>query len=151
MCIYWCAHTLFKRLTTVQTLTKIKEKWSLPRQSICLTPPIDLVSKHNLIYLLHGGKCSVEEIVVECENLAKCKFFSFISTSPQGQSAAAGFVAKYCKGDYATSCVRRKVSKAFGGPQDVPDNMLPNGFPLGGTTTNNWSDVVKGITSQTTR
>jgi len=88
---------------------------------------------------------------VECENLVKCRFFSFISNNPQSQSAAPGFVAKYCKGNYADSCIRRKVSKALGGPQNVPDNMLPNGFPLVGTTTDNWSDAVKQIAFQTAR
>ena len=111
---------------------------------------IDFMSKHNLIYLRSGRKCRVEEIVVDCENLTKCKFFSFISTTPQGQSAAPGFVAKYCKGTHANSCVRRKISKALGGPQNVPDNMLPNGFPLTGTTNAKWSAAVKTLASETT-
>ncbi len=80
---------------------------------------------------------------MDCENLAKCKFFTFISTTKTGQTAAAGFTMKYCKGELRESCVRKKVSKALGGPQYVPDNMLPNGYPLAGTNDVEWPDAVR--------
>jgi hypothetical protein len=85
---------------------------------------------------------------MDCENLAKCKFFTFISATKAGQTAAKGFELKYCKGEDSDSCVRKKVSKALGGPQNVPDNMMPNGYPLAGTSTALWSDTVKTLVSE---
>jgi hypothetical protein len=84
---------------------------------------------------------------MDCENLAKCKFFAFLSTSRGGQVASAGFATKYCKGELRESCVRKKVSKALGGPQYVPDNMLPNGYPLAGTNSSEWPDAVRALVS----
>jgi hypothetical protein len=85
---------------------------------------------------------------LDCENLAKCNFFAFISTRIGGQTAAKGFELMYCKGEYSNSCVRKKVSRVLGGPQKVPDNMMPNGYPLAGTTTALWSDAVKTLASE---
>ena len=85
---------------------------------------------------------------MKCENLATCKFFTLISTTKAGQTAVRGFELKYCKGDDSNSCVRKKVSKALGGARNVPDNMMPNGYPLAGTTTDLWSDSVKTLASK---
>jgi hypothetical protein len=82
---------------------------------------------------------------MDCENLAKCKFFAFISTTKTGQAAAGGFTLKYCKGELRDSCVRKKVSKALGGPQYVPNNLLPNGYPLAGTNDVEWPDMVRAL------
>ena len=84
---------------------------------------------------------------MDCENLAKCGFFAFVSTyNPEtGKAATEGFVLRYCKGESSGLCVRKIVSKALGGPQRVPDNMLPNGYPLAGTKDAQWSDAVKTL------
>ncbi|MBN2603111.1 MAG: hypothetical protein JXA91_03145 [Candidatus Thermoplasmatota archaeon] len=42
----------------------------------------------------------------------------------------------------------KKVSMALGGPDKVPANMMPNGSPLTGTTSDGWSDDVKNVLSE---
>ena len=56
-----------------------------------------------------------------------------------------GFVRAYCKGDKQDECIRKKVSKALGGPHKVPVNMMPTGMPLFGTTRKDWPDEVKAL------
>ena len=80
-----------------------------------------------------------------CENLGTCEFFKTYEKEPDRQVALKGFVNIFCKGDKQDQCVRKKVSKALGGPNFVPINMMPNGIPLNGTTRDNWSDQVKEI------
>ncbi|MBN1502992.1 hypothetical protein JW930_05600 [Candidatus Woesearchaeota archaeon] len=81
--------------------------------------------------------------MADCENLATCAFFKEYETDEDKKMALQGFVNMYCKGDKQNECVRKKVSKALGGPQNVPVNMMPNGMPLAGTSNADWSDAVK--------
>ena len=78
----------------------------------------------------------------DCENLATCAFFRTYQNEPGLEVALKGFISLYCKGDRQDDCVRKKVSKALGGPQNVPANMMPNGTPLTGTTRDGWSNEV---------
>ena len=81
--------------------------------------------------------------MADCTNLDACAFFKAYSNDEKLQLALQGFVNIYCKGDKQERCVRKKVSKALGGPQYVPVNMMPNGSPLAGTTNENWPQNVK--------
>jgi len=83
--------------------------------------------------------------MTECENLATCAFFKKYQSDPSIQIALKGFVSRYCKGEEQHNCVRKKVSKALGGPDKVPINMMPNGMPLNGTTREGWPDTVLAV------
>ena len=86
--------------------------------------------------------------MTDCPNLATCSFFRKYEQDESIQLALQGFVSKYCKGDKQSLCVRKKVSMALGGPDKVPANMMPNGSPLSGTTSDGWSDDVKNVLSE---
>ena len=81
----------------------------------------------------------------DCANLATCSFFRKYETDENLKIALQGFINRYCKGDMQDECVRKKVSKALGGPQKVPTNMMPNGMPLSGTSRDDWSAEVKQV------
>ena len=81
----------------------------------------------------------------DCENLKTCAFFKTYENNPNIEAALKGFVSMYCKGPKQDQCIRKKVSKALGGPQNVPTNMMPNGMPLQGTSRDNWPDQVKQV------
>ncbi len=83
----------------------------------------------------------------ECANLSKCGFFMNYETDEQQQKALKGYIDNYCKGKLQDACIRKKVSKALGGPTFVPLNMKPNGTPILGTSDKDWSDEVKKIIS----
>ncbi len=42
-------------------------------------------------------------------------------------------------------CVRKKVSRELGGPEFVPENMMPNGLPVIGTTRDTWDKAIFDI------
>jgi hypothetical protein len=81
--------------------------------------------------------------MTDCENLGTCAFFKAYTNDENLKLALQGFVSLYCKGGKQGQCVRKKVSKALGGPQHVPVNMMPNGLPLAGTTSADWPQNVK--------
>lgn len=81
----------------------------------------------------------------DCGNLANCKFFRRYKNYENKKYALMGFVRAYCKGDKQDECLRKKVSKALGGPRSVPSNMMPSGLPVFGTTKEDWSDEVKAL------
>ncbi len=81
----------------------------------------------------------------DCANLDKCGFFKEYEKDEKLQKALKGYIDSYCKGKLQDACVRKKVSKALGGPHNVPLNMKPNGQPILGTTDKSWSDEVKRI------
>ncbi len=85
----------------------------------------------------------------ECQNLTKCKFFQNYENEEKLRLALGGFVRVFCKGEKQESCVRKKVSKALGGADKVPVNMMPNGFPLSGTDSSKWSNEVNEIVKST--
>lgn len=85
----------------------------------------------------------------ECENLEKCRFVKEFRDNPNYKLALEGFVNHYCKGDKQEDCVRKKISKELGGPDKVPDNMMPNGRALPGTSDSDWPDNVKQILTYT--
>lgn len=81
----------------------------------------------------------------ECERLASCVFFKEYEKDESKKLALKGMVQIYCRGDKMDSCVRLKVSRALGGPQYVPVNMMPNGQPLSGTDMRDWSQDVHHV------
>ena len=87
----------------------------------------------------------------DCTNLSNCAFFKNYEQDETKKLALQGFINKYCKGSMQDQCVRKKISQALGGPDKVPVNMMPNGAPLLGTTSNNWPDEVKEVLVQKIR
>jgi len=85
--------------------------------------------------------------MTDCANLTTCAFFKEYEQDETKKLALQGFINKYCKGSMQDQCVRKKVSQALGA-QNVPVNMMPNGAPLAGTTSDDWSNEVKNILSQ---
>jgi hypothetical protein len=81
----------------------------------------------------------------ECEKLANCAFFKEYEKDEERKLALRGFANMYCRGDKQDICIRKKISKLLGGAEFVPVNMMPNGLPLKGTSSENWSDDVKNI------
>jgi hypothetical protein len=80
----------------------------------------------------------------DCNKLKNCKFFEKYESDKGRNTLLNGFVKRYCQGMGHDFCKRKKVSMALGGPENVPINMMPNGFPLNGTDKLNWSeDVLK--------
>jgi len=79
--------------------------------------------------------------MADCENLAYCSFFKDASKEEKYK----GLIDMYCKGDKQDECVRKRVSKALGGPENVPSNMMPNGSPLLGTDDSTWSEDVTKV------
>jgi len=83
----------------------------------------------------------------DCANLETCAFFKKYKQDESMKLALEGFIVKYCKGSMQNRCVRKKVSQALGA-QNVPVNMMPNGSPITGTTTDDWSEEVKQVLTQ---
>lgn len=79
--------------------------------------------------------------MADCENLAYCSFFKGASKEEKYKD----LIDMYCKGDKQDECVRKRVSKALGGPENVPSNMMPNGSPLLGTDDSTWSEDVTKV------
>jgi hypothetical protein len=84
----------------------------------------------------------------DCANLATCAFFQTYESDESKKLALQGFISRYCKGNEQENCVRKKVSRALGGPEKVPVNMMPNGVPLPGSDKSNWSPEVRQILTQ---
>ena len=83
----------------------------------------------------------------DCANLSTCAFFKKYEQDEAMKLALQGFINKYCKGGMQDQCVRKKVSQVLGA-QNVPVNMMPNGAPITGTTSTDWSEEVKNVLSQ---
>lgn len=83
--------------------------------------------------------------MTECANLATCAFFKKYQSDANMQMALYGFINRYCKGKEQDKCIRKKISKALGGPDKVPTNMMPNGMPLAGTLKDDWPDEVLAV------
>ena len=78
----------------------------------------------------------------ECPNLSECNFFKMYESDESKHLALKGFISMFCKGAKQDQCIRKDISTALGGPQNVPPNMLPNGLPMAGTKKSNWSENV---------
>lgn len=79
--------------------------------------------------------------MVDCENLAYCPFFKGASKEEKYN----GLIDTYCRGNKQDECMRKRVSKALGGPETVPSNMMPDGSPLLGSDDLTWSDDVTKV------
>ncbi|RPJ63685.1 MAG: hypothetical protein EHM12_01675 [Dehalococcoidia bacterium] len=80
--------------------------------------------------------------MAECEKLSSCAFVKAFENDDERKLALKGFVRMYCQGDKQEICTRKKVSQILNGPHNVPSNMMPNGFPLFGTSNEHWSSDV---------
>ena len=87
----------------------------------------------------------------ECANLDICNFFKTYEADERLRPVLGGFVRMYCKGEDQDTCVRKAVSKALGGPENVPPNMLPNGRPVLKTDDSDWSAEVNQIDTESRR
>ena len=84
-------------------------------------------------------------MVEDCIYFAKCNFLKILNEDENRKYALRGFIRVYCQGEKQGECVRKKVSKALGGPEKVPANMMPNGMPLIGTSRDEWPAEVKKL------
>ncbi len=80
-----------------------------------------------------------------CDNLENCPLFRKYKNCENKNYALTGFIRAYCKDDKYVDCVRRKLSKALGGPERIPANMMPSGLPVFGTFRDDWSAEVKAL------
>ncbi len=78
----------------------------------------------------------------DCDKLMTCAFFKRYESDHDRKLALAGLARIYCKGEKQGECIRKKVSKVLGADK-VPVNMLPNGYAISGTTSDNWPEDVK--------
>ena len=78
-----------------------------------------------------------------CDRLENCPLYRKYKNAENKKCALTGFIRAYCKGDRHAECVRKKLSKALGGPEKIPANMMPSGMPVFGTLADNWPDEVK--------
>ncbi|MHA1675374.1 MAG: hypothetical protein ACTSYI_17320 [Promethearchaeota archaeon] len=76
----------------------------------------------------------------ECNKLSTCAFFQTYEEMEEKAAALRGFVRMYCKGDSMVRCKRKIIVTKFG---SVPVNIMPNGYPLAGTNTQNWDAEIK--------
>ena len=86
--------------------------------------------------------------MADCEKLSGCAFFKEYQKDENKKLALEGLANKFCRGDKQNECIRKKVSKALGGSDKVPVNMMPNGLPLSGTTMDSWSEEVRQAMKQ---
>ncbi|HIH01545.1 TPA: hypothetical protein HA259_05670 [Thermoplasmata archaeon] len=77
--------------------------------------------------------------------MERCSFFTRYCSDEDKSLAIAGFLRKYCRGAQQGDCLRKAVSAALGGPEQVPANMLPNGLPMIGTSTEDWPEAAKEV------
>lgn len=73
-----------------------------------------------------------------CENLEKCPFVAYCNQH-DAETSAKGFIHMYCKGAKMDNCIRLRLCHKFS-RDVVPKNMMPNGFPLSGTSKDGWSE-----------
>jgi hypothetical protein len=78
----------------------------------------------------------------ECKNLHRCSFFTIRPENDAQELALAGFQRIYCRGSKREQCMRLIVGSQLG-PEYIPMNMMPNGFPLNGTDDSDWSEELK--------
>jgi hypothetical protein len=76
--------------------------------------------------------------MAECKNLTTCGFIKCCEEFHK-ENSVNGFINMYCKGDKQSECVRLKLCTKYS-KEIVPKNMMPNGYPLPGTTKEGWSN-----------
>jgi len=75
---------------------------------------------------------------MSCKKLEGCAFFQKCEELGK-DTAANGFKSMYCLGSKIEECTRYRLSNKFG-KDVVPENMMPNGYPIAGTTTDGWNE-----------
>ena len=75
--------------------------------------------------------------MADCKNLVNCSFMKAYENSEEHKLSLKGFVSLYCKGEKTEDCKRLQICNTIG-KERVPVNMMPNGFPLPGTSKDGW-------------
>lgn len=83
--------------------------------------------------------------MAECAIINRCSFFREYGKDEQYAFALEGFLRQYCQGHRESICMRKMLADRFGSPDFVPANMLPNGLPVSGTSTESWPESAKRI------
>ena len=74
----------------------------------------------------------------DCPNLARCAFVKHCEENASSTSVK-GFIHMYCKGPKQEECIRKQLCAKYNA-QVVPVEMMPNGYPLPGSSKNDWSE-----------
>ena len=72
---------------------------------------------------------------LKCDLADDCAFYQQM-INQQGELPLRGLVRKHCDGD-PESCARKQLADEHG-RDTVPDNMMPNGLPIPGTSDDDW-------------
>ena len=80
------------------------------------------------------------EEIADCKNLKGCAFFNYNEEHPDVVAAKRGLSRQYCQGKKKNTCVRLGILCTY--PEDVPQNMMPNGLPIPGTSDEGWKPEV---------
>lgn len=83
--------------------------------------------------------------MAECEIIKRCNFVREYGRDERYVDALNGFLRQYCQGHRSSTCRRKILADRFGSPDFVPANMLPNGLPVSGTSTESWPESAKRI------
>lgn len=76
--------------------------------------------------------------MTECKNLSSCGFVKCCEEFEK-EASVNGFIQMYCKGKRMGECVRLRLCDKYG-KVVVPKNMMPNGYPLPGTSKEDWPE-----------
>ena len=98
-----------------------------------------------VMIILSLGNSGGGKTTADCANMDRCSFFTRYGRDEDKSLAIAGFLRKYCRGPQQGDCMRKEVSAILGGPENVPANMLPNGLPMSGTSTESWPEAAKEV------
>ncbi|MBN2897855.1 MAG: hypothetical protein JXO44_03675 [Clostridia bacterium] len=79
--------------------------------------------------------------MADCPNLAGCAFVGYCNEN-DACTSVNGFIKIYCKSEKQNQCIRKRLCDQFG-KVVVPKNMMPNGAPIPGTSTDDWSHEAK--------
>lgn len=77
--------------------------------------------------------------------MTNCNLFSTYEKKGEDKQKLRTLATRYCRGRDQLKCVRRRISKKLGGPENLPRNMMPDGKPWPGTTSDNWPDEIKDL------
>lgn len=74
----------------------------------------------------------------ECVRFKECPLIDHCTENEDTVSVSLeGMIRLYCCGSRQVYCVRKQLFMKFG-ETSVPDDMMPNGFPLPGASREKW-------------
>lgn len=75
----------------------------------------------------------------ECDRIGICPLIEHCSENASTVSVSVdGMIRLYCRGSKQQHCIRKQLIMKYG-ESSVPDDMMPNGFPLPGANRQKWS------------